>query len=303
MSVSLVLILALVADRVFGEPQRFHPLRGFGFLANRLEQKMNPMESSSKIALRFSGLLSVLVIVLPFVWLGYCASMAGWVVDVLLLMSCIGWQSLREHGYAVIDAILEKNVDLARERVGMMVSRDTGSLDQSQISKATLESVLENGSDAIFAAIFWFAIAGVPGVIAYRLVNTLDAMWGYKTKRFLHFGWAAAKLDDVMNYIPARLTAFSYFVASQKVDALRCWITQGANWKSPNAGPVMAAGAGALGVQLGGEAIYHGQQESRPVLGTGREPEPQDIRAAFRMIFYAIVLWVSGVFAIEMMFR
>ena len=128
-----------------------------------------------------------------------------------------------QHARAVSRALKKQDIVEAREKIAMIVSRNTSDSDEVAINKATIESVLENGSDAIFAAIFWFIVLGAPGVVLYRLVNTLDAMWGYRTKRFNHFGWAAARMDDVLNWIPARLTALSYAVAGSLGNALLCW--------------------------------------------------------------------------------
>ena len=131
----------------------------------------------------------------------------------------------------------------------------------------------------------------------YRLANTLDALWGYRTPRYLHFGWAAARLDDGLNWLPARLTALSYaLVGSQPALAWRCWREQAPFWKSPNAGPVMAAGAGALGLALGGPARYHGQWQQRPPLGEGLAPCAEDIGRAVKLVQRALWLWLAVIF-------
>jgi hypothetical protein len=183
--------------------------------------------------------------------------------------------------------------DLPAARRAACVSRDTEDADAEALARAACESALENGNDAIFGALFWFLIGGAPAVIVFRLANTLDAMWGYRTPRWLMFGWAAARIDDVLNFVPARLTALSYASLGATAQALRCWRTQARAWSSPNAGPVMAAGAGAVGVALGGGARYHGEWEERPPLGAGDAPAAIHIRACLRLVQRAVWLWLG----------
>ena len=287
MIVTFAILAALAIDTLFGEPRRFHPLVGFGRLALALERRWHGDAT-------WRGLVAVLVLLIPFTLLAALTRFVphGILLDTLLLYLAIGWQSLGKHACQVRDALLAKNLSEARRCVGLMVSRDTTLLDPASVSKATVESVLENGNDAIFGAIFWFMIAGAPGAVLYRLANTLDAMWGYRNERYRRFGWAAARLDDVLNFIPARLTASSYALAGRTRTALRCWRTQGLHWKSPNAGPVMAAGAGSLGVLLGGPASYHGAVQERPPLGEGRTPDADDINGALQLIRYSLVIWL-----------
>jgi adenosylcobinamide-phosphate synthase len=162
--------------------------------------------------------------------------------------------------------------------------------------------LLENGNDAVFGTLFWFIVAGAPGAVLFRLANTLDAMWGYRTPRFLAFGCVAARIDDVLNWIPARLTALSYALLGNTRLAWRCWRSQAPAWSSPNAGPVMSAGAGALGLALGGAACYDGVVEDRPPLGTGRVATASDIGRAWRLVAGTTALWVGVLSAAACLF-
>lgn len=290
---ALLLPLALALDAWLGEPRRLHPLVGFGSLALRVEQRLHADS-------RWRGALALVLLVLPWVLLAFWWSGQGWglALDLLVLYLAIGWRSLGEHAERVGQALAAADLAEARRAVGCLVSRDTASLDEAGIAKATVESVLENGNDAIFGACWWFLVAGSPGVLLFRLTNTLDAMWGYRTPRYRNFGWAAARLDDLLNWIPARLTALSYALAGRFRPALACWRRQGPAWKSPNAGPVMAAGAGSLGLLLGGAASYHGVIQDRPPLGLGRPAGAADIGRALGLIQRALGLWVLVVLTI-----
>lgn len=292
MSLGLTTLVALLLDALFGEPRRGHPLVLFGRWAERLERRFNP----GGRGWRSHGVSAWLLAVLPptaVVWLLADIPGLGWVVSVLALYAAVGLRSLNEHAEPVAQALEQGDLARARERVGYMVSRDTRELDDSAVARAATESVLENGSDAVFAALFWFAVAGAPGVVLYRLANTLDAMWGYRNARFERFGWAAARIDDVLNYIPARLVALTYAVLGKTALALQCWRQQAPLWDSPNAGPVMAAGAGALGVQLGGPAIYHGELHERPHLGKGEPACAADIQRGMDLVRQGVMLWVA----------
>jgi adenosylcobinamide-phosphate synthase len=204
----------------------------------------------------------------------------------------VGLKSLAEHGRNVAVPLLAGDLSAARQQIAMMVSRDTDKLTEQQVASATCESVLENGSDAIFAALFWFCLLGAPGAILYRGANTLDAMWGYKTDRYLRFGWAAARIDDFLNWLPARLTALSYGLMGNFSSALKCARQQGGLTDSPNAGYVMAAGAGALGASMGGVAIYQGEEHQRPIFGLGPVAEAIDIERAIALVQRTSVLWI-----------
>ncbi len=296
-SAALIALLAVFLDCWLKEPSRWHPLVGFGNLASRLEGRLYGEADASAWALRWRGVVAVAVllggIVVP-TWAALHALGAyAWPVEAVLLYLTLGFSSLEQHAGEVRIALAENDLAQARECVGRIVSRDTAALDETAVASAAVESVLENGCDAVFGALFWFFLAGAPGAMLYRLANTLDAMWGYKNVRYRYFGWAAARLDDGLNWLPARLTAVSYALLGNAATAWRCWRTQARAWESPNAGPVMAAGAGALRVQLGGPAIYHGQLHARPILGEGRIAEAADIARAVALVRRSLWLWLA----------
>jgi adenosylcobinamide-phosphate synthase len=291
------MLAALALDLLLGEPRRFHPLIGFGRMAAWLEARLNPQGRGSVMA----GALALALLVIPplaalalalFLAIHLAAPWLAFALETLTLWFTLGARSLFEHGRRLERALAAGDLPSARRFAGMMVSRETGEMKGEELARAGIESLLENGNDAIFAPLFWFALLGAPAALAFRLVNTLDAMWGYRTARFLRFGRAAARLDDALNFIPARLTALSYALAGRFGPARRCWLEQGKSWESPNAGPVMAAGAGALMLRLGGPAPYHGEMRQRPVLGAGAPPGPADMARARTLLLRSLLAWM-----------
>jgi adenosylcobinamide-phosphate synthase len=292
----LQVIAALLIDRWLGEPSRWHPLVGFGRCASWLETRFNRGERR-----RLKGLLLVLLLVLPPVLLVAALvqiPLLGELIAVLVLWFTLGLESLKQHIRPILQALLRGDMAEARRRTSWICSRDAAELE---VERTAVESVLENGSDAVFGALFWFCIAGAPGALAFRLINTLDAMWGYRSERFLHFGWAAARLDDLAGLIPARLTALSYALCGHTRRALRCWRRQALLHDSPNAGPVMAAGAGALGIQLGGPTCYRGQWVDKPLLGEGPRAQPRDLPRALRLVDSALGLWILFIILVTLL--
>ncbi|RZA35198.1 MAG: cobalamin biosynthesis protein [Lysobacteraceae bacterium] len=287
-----VLMLAGVwLDLLLGEPRRWHPLVGFGKLAQRIERRLN--RGGRPLA---RGLLAWALAVLPLALLAWLATEhAGLWLHAVLLYASIGLRSLRDHALPIVEALRAGDLETARMLTSWIVSRDTHDAQETELAKAGAESLLENGNDAVFGTLFWFLVAGGAGAVLFRLANTLDAMWGYRNERFMLFGRAAARIDDTLNYVPARLTALSYVLlaGAARARAWQCWRTQAAAWSSPNAGPVMASGAGALGVSLGGAAVYDGRLEQRPPLGTGPAATAADIVRAWRLVLRTTALWLG----------
>ena len=291
MTIAVIIAGALLLDLLLGEPRRWHPLVGFGWLADRVEGWLNSPQSS-RLDGRLGGMIGLLLLICPLVVITALLQALHPVISLVLLYLALGGHSLLEHARRISNTLQQGDLEASRQQVGWIVSRDTTAMQPADIVRATIESILENGSDAIFGALFWFLVAGAPGVVAYRLVNTLDAMWGYRNHRFQHFGWAVARLDDLLNLLPARLTALTYAVVGSFNNALRCWSQQAASWESPNAGPVMTAGAGALNLRLGGPASYHGKTVQRPIIGSGNEPNSNDIERAMSLVRDALLVWL-----------
>jgi adenosylcobinamide-phosphate synthase len=299
-AIALLMAAGVLLDLLLGEARRLHPLVGFGNAASGLERTLNRREY------RFArGVLAWLLAVLPFIaiaWLLVAQATelipwAGGAIHAALLYFSLGLRSLREHNLPIAGALAAHDLPAARWLTSRIVSRDLAHASETELTAASAESLLENGNDAVFGTLFWFVVAGGPGALLFRLANTLDAMWGYRTPRLRQFGCAAARIDDVFNYLPARLTALSYVMLAPGAAARRrawtCWRQQAPGWSSPNAGPVMASGAGALGVQLGGPAIYHGEWEQRPLLGSGAPASGGDIVRAWHLVRATTVLWLA----------
>jgi adenosylcobinamide-phosphate synthase len=288
---ALSALCGLLLDHWLGEPRRWHPLVGFGHLAHLGERLLRTGAPGHPIGNRIRGSVAWAIVVLPFALLAYW--LAHPVVDALLLWFALGGKSLGDHARAIAMPLASGDLPTARHAVSMIVSRDTTQLDETGVATAAVESVLENGNDAVFGTLFWFFLFGGSGALLFRLANTLDAMWGYKDARRIYFGWSAARIDDLLNLVPSRLTALTYAALGRSGQALTCWRAQAGAWSSPNAGPVMAAGAGALGVSLGGSAIYQGQIEHRAKLGAGRAASAADIHRAMALVERGQWLWLA----------
>jgi adenosylcobinamide-phosphate synthase len=275
-SLAAGLLAGTALDAVVPDPRRGHPVALFGTAAGALERRVyadSRLRGAAHTA-TCVGAVVALGAVLPRGPLTTAA--ATWAV--------LGSRSLRHEARLVHDQLARGDLDAARRQVTHLVGRDPASLDADGIARATVESVAENTSDAIVAPLFWGAIAGVPGLLGYRAINTLDAMVGHRTPRYGRFGWAAARLDDVANLVPARLTAGLVALAGGRPGrTLRIAVRDGHRHPSPNSGYAEAAYAGALEVRLGGRNVYAGRVEDRPELGDGPPPHRPDIERAARL--------------------
>lgn len=282
------LIVGYVLDRLFGDPQRWHPVAGFGQAAARLEQRLYADDRRRGVVftaiavgvpVAAGAVLQRSTRSVPLVT-GTLTAVATWAV--------LGGRSLAREACAVADHLGAEDLPAARRQVGRLVGRDTSDLDSSEVARAAVESVAENSSDAVVAPLLWGAVAGLPGLLGYRAVNTLDAMVGHRSPRYERFGWAAARLDDVANWVPARVSAglaavSAAWVGGSPREAVTVVRRDAGAHPSPNAGVVEAAYAGVLGVRLGGENVYQGTVSDRGTLGDGRAPEGGDIARATRL--------------------
>lgn len=303
---TLAIATGLYLDILFGEPRKLHPLVGFGMLANKIERILNQPSCSPALSL-LAGTLGCLLLIAPLPVLAFIflpdAPVFNFIAVAVAVWFSVGLNSLAVHASAVGIAFTERALQGARIEVSKLVSRDCDAMNEQQIASATVESILENGSDAVIASLFWALVAGVPGVLAHRFINTLDAMWGYRNPRFQSFGFFAAKLDDLANWLPARLCALLYACCGKFRSALQCWHTQGASWESPNAGVVIAAGAGSLQVKLGGAAFYAGEHIDKPSLGTGRTPALSDIPKSITLLHKAVLGCIALFLLLEIALR
>ena len=276
------LLLGVAADAVFGDPRRHHPVAAFGRLAARAERVCYAEH-------RLAGLVYTGALVGSAAALGGLLERAGRrrpVVQAagtaLATWVALGGTSLAEEGTAMARALDAGDLEGARARLPHLCGRDPDTLDLAGVARASVESIAENTSDAVVAPLFWGAVTGVPGLLAYRAVNTLDAMVGYRSPRYRRFGWAAAWLDDLANLLPSRVAAglttlCAPLVGGSARGAWQAWRRDAPAHPSPNAGQIEAAFAGALEVRLGGRTVYPHGIEQRPVLGHGRTPDAGDL--------------------------
>ena len=307
---TLVLVVAaLLLDAAIGDPDWLwrrapHPVVWIGNGIGWLERRLN-REDRSKRERKRAGVLTVILLVGLALLLGALLSdllhghWVGLLIEALIASTLIAQRSLYQHVARVHRAFAEGGLSAARQAVAMIVGRDPERLDEAGVTRAAIESTAENFSDGIVAPVFWLALLGLPGLIAYKAINTADSMIGHRTDRYIDFGWAAARLDDLVNLIPARisgvLVAFAAPIAGgSPITSLRIMMRDARKHRSPNAGWPESAMAGALGIALSGPRVYPEGVANEPCLNAdGRIAEPDDIRRALRVYAAACALEVA----------
>jgi adenosylcobinamide-phosphate synthase len=283
------LALGLLLDAVCGDPRRGHPVAAFGRLVSALERRLHADAVAPGAALVVLSLAGPVAGGWAVERVGRRRPLLGIALTAASTWAVLGGTSLAREGTAMARLLEDGDLPAARRRLTHLCARDPARLDAAGLARATVESLAENTSDAVVAPLLWGAVAGVPGLLGYRAVNTLDAMVGYTSPRYLRFGRVAARLDDLVNLVPARVTGVLTVLAAPAVGGSpgRTWTVlrrDGGRHPSPNAGRPEAAAAGALGVRLGGTNVYDGHVEQRPDLGEGgRAPRVEDVRRAVRL--------------------
>ncbi len=302
-----LLIIAVVIDIIIGDPQLYpHPVVMMGKVINLLEIRLRKVVKR-KVTEKMAGLfLVIIMIILTFSLTFYILKLAnylndylGLIITVFLLSTTIAIKGLVKAGKKIYQALKEENITLARRELAKVVGRDTKNLKKSEIIRGTIETLAENTSDGIIAPIFYAALGGVPLAMAYKAINTMDSMLGYKNKRYRYFGWAAARVDDFANWIPARITAVLFVLVA---------LILGKDWKraikvirrdarkhpSPNAGYPEAAVAGILGLRLGGVNYYQGEKSFRAYLGQKiNKFDLEQIKVIISLIYFTLFLFLS----------
>ncbi|MBB4369275.1 adenosylcobinamide-phosphate synthase [Bradyrhizobium sp. cir1] len=301
--------VAMAVDAFLGWPSWLfarigHPVTWLGRLIGAIDTAWN--RSSDPPAIRraagVAGALLVIALSVALGWMLQSLLALGWIQIVLvgvLAWPLVALRSLHDHVAAVARPLQAGDIAAAREAVSRIVGRDPAALDEAGIARAAIESLAENASDGIVAPVFWGALFGLPGILGYKAINTLDSMIGHRSDRHEAFGWAAARIDDVANFIPARLTGFLFvLLAPRRSEALSCVTRDARRHRSPNAGWPEAAMAGGLGVRLSGPRIYHGSVTKEPWLNEGaRDPNLADIGEGLAVYRRAMLL-LAGLLAI-----
>jgi adenosylcobinamide-phosphate synthase len=309
-----VLATAYLFDWIAGDPEWFpHPVRLIGKGVDAGERFVRRPRQTPAFEFAAGGVLTFGLIAVAYVgttktisWMSRRSHALGAVIETLLAWTCLASRSLHDEASAVVAALETDDIVLARQRLARIVGRDTQHLDAQEISRAVIETVAESCSDGVIAPLFYMAIGGVPLAMAYKAINTLDSMIGHADERYYYFGKVAARLDDVANFLPARLTALGTTVTAAAIEsassstALETWLRDGMKHKSPNAGQPESAMAGALQVRLGGENFYGGEPVAAPLIGERfSRPSAQNAKQAIRIVaavsvFGAAVALLSG---------
>lgn len=303
-----ILLLALMVDAIFGDPKSLyrivpHPAQMMGWLINQLDKRLNHEGDVIKTR-RLKGAFATALLVGLAAGVGwglvylFALLPYGWILEALILSTMIAGRSLYQHVAAVAKALKGGSITEARIAAGQIVGRDTEYLDKHGVARAAIESLSENFSDGVLAPIFWTALFGLPGALAYKALNTADSMIGHKNERYLYFGWAAARADDVANFIPARLSALILCLAAfiwGRNEARRSWLAIRHDAKkqiSINAGYPEAAMAGALNLRLAGPRDYDDETVEAEWLGSANEGSTQD--ATDEDISKGLLLYVNA---------
>jgi adenosylcobinamide-phosphate synthase len=298
------LVAGYVLDAMVGDPRRWHPVAGFGAAAARLEQLTYAPSR------RAGAVFTAAAVGVPAA-VGYAAvratrkrPIARAALTAVATWTVLGGRTLRRESRIMAAHLESGRLEAARGRLSHLCGRNPDGLDEPELARATVESVAENTSDAVVAPLVWGGLAGLPGLLAYRAANTLDAMVGHRNDRYARFGTPAARLDDVLNLVPSRLTGLLTIAAAGTAggdprEARRVWWRDRNDHPSPNAGQCESAMAGALGVRLGGRNVYFGRSESRPFLGDGPRPAAAHLKRAARLsgVVGALALGVAAITA------
>ena len=302
---SLIILLALLLDLMIGDPRWLpHPVVAIGYLINVLDHQLRRVWLNERVA----GVLLLLLVVTisaGITWILLEALTAllpliGWIAAILVSSTCLAATSLHKESNRVASALLAGDLPLARRYLSYIVGRDTDGLEGPEIWRAVVETVAENTSDGIIAPLFWLTLGGPVVAMAYKAVSTLDSMVGYRNERYLQMGWASARMDDLLNFIPARLSALLLVMAAPLAGcsvfgAARIALRDRLKHPSPNSGHPEAAAAGALRVRLGGDARYGGTPSWKEYIGDDLQPlDERAYRGMIKLMYISTLLMAAG---------
>jgi adenosylcobinamide-phosphate synthase len=298
---------ACLLDWIAGDPEWFpHPVRWMGRGTQLAESLLHRPGQSPRSELIAGAMLTAGLVGASYLGTAKAIEMTGMATEILLGWTCLASRNLIDESLSIFRALEQEDLALARQRLSRIVGRDTQSLCETEIHRAIIETLAESASDGIVAPLFYMAIGGVPMAMAYKAVNTLDSMIGHADQRYFYFGKAAARLDDVANYLPSRITGLALTTAAavgretSAASALRTWQRDGGKHKSPNAGQPESAMAGALRVQLGGENTYAGETIAGPLLGAEFErPLRHHVKQALRLVAAISLFTAAAVIALR----